>query len=76
MPNDTLTQGQVLAVLMRTIDGMLTEEDTATWWMPYVERARALNLLTIDATDDFNNPITREELIVWAHTMYKNASTQ
>jgi hypothetical protein len=76
MPNDTLTKGQALAVLMRTADGMQSEEDTPTWWMSYVIRANELNLLVIDSTDDFNNPITREELIVWAHTIFKNSISQ
>lgn len=76
MPNDTLTKGQALAVLMRTADGMQPEEDTPTWWMPYVTRANALNLLKIDATNDFNTPITREQLIIWANTIATNAVSQ
>lgn len=76
MPNHTLTKGEALTILMRTADGMQSEEDTSTWWMPYVTRANELKLLHIDSTDDFNNPITREELLVWAHTIFKNSVSQ
>lgn len=69
-PNDTLTKGQALAILMRTVDGWLTEEDTATWWMPYVTRATERKFITFDTLDAFNDPISRGDLIKLAHTIF------
>jgi hypothetical protein len=69
MPNGSLTRGETLTVLMRTIDGMQSEPNNGSRWMPYVERARDLDLLDIDSVANFNEPITRGELIIWAEVM-------
>jgi hypothetical protein len=62
MPHDNLTKGQVFAVLIRIIEGTLSNESNTPWRMEYYVKARVLqltqetNLLNIEA------PITRYEM--------------
>jgi hypothetical protein len=62
MPHDKLTKGQVLAVLMRILEGRMSNETNTPRWIEYYIKARILkltqeaNLLEIDA------PITRYEM--------------
>lgn len=74
MPQGSLTKGQAFAVLMRILDGKQTEPDTATRWMPYVQRAESLKWMTPIDTSDFNASITRGTLIEWAQTLSLAAS--
>jgi hypothetical protein len=62
MPHDKLTKGQVLAVLMRILEGNMSNEANTPRWIEYYVKARILkltqeaNLLGIEA------PITRYEM--------------
>jgi hypothetical protein len=62
MPHDHLTKGQVLAVLIRILEGKLSNETNTPRWIEYYVKARILqltqeaNLLGIEA------PITRYEM--------------
>lgn len=76
LPNDTLTQGQALAILMRSLDGWQTEPDNGQWWMPYVVRAEEIGLITFESTALFNDPISRGDLIEMTYQMAIASTTE
>lgn len=59
---------------MRIVDGKQSEPDTDARWMPYVVTAKEKGLITFPNTNGFNDPISRGELIMMAHTISQNAS--
>jgi hypothetical protein len=68
-----LTRGQALAVLMRIIIGLQPEQNVADRWMPYAVEAENTGLISFTNFDNFDAPITRAELIVWAQMIFKNS---
>ncbi|MDR0650478.1 MAG: hypothetical protein LBG59_03590 [Candidatus Peribacteria bacterium] len=62
MPHDKLTKGQILAVLIRILEGKMSNETNVPRWIEYYVKARIVkltkeaNLLSIEA------PITRYEM--------------
>lgn len=74
MPNESMTKGQALAILMRSLDGWQAEPDTNERWMPYVVKAKEANIITFEHTSDFNTAISRGDLIKMVHTIYLNTS--
>lgn len=76
MPQENLTRGQTLAIMMRIVDGRQNESGQPRW-IKYVDRATELGYLAFANTKGFENAITRWEVIDWAYTIYtKKISSQ
>lgn len=60
MPHDNLTKWQILAVLMRMLEGKMSDETLNPWWIEYYVKAKNLWLTTETTLGNFDLPITRE----------------
>lgn len=73
-PKWTLTRAEALAIIMRAVDSGKKDESGSIWYQIYADRARELGLLSFANFHEFNEAITRWELIEWLHTVSDHIS--
>ncbi|MBC7504086.1 hypothetical protein H7169_03870 [Candidatus Gracilibacteria bacterium] len=71
LPNNTITEAQALAVVIRSAYGM-QDESGKLWYSEYFSIGKDLAIITTEimATLD-KTPITREKLATWIYRIYK-----
>lgn len=60
-PNDTMTTAQFLKIILVT-QGATVEPNGNPWYTPYVNQAINDGMITADTFDDYNTPISREDM--------------
>lgn len=60
-PNDTMTVAQFLKVIL-VVQEMDVVEGGSPWYMPYVNQGIESGIITEDTFDDYNAPISREDM--------------
>jgi len=61
MPRDSLTKGQLLAVLMRIFEWKVSDESGQPWWIEYYVKALALGMTNEMNLAKFDLPVSRRE---------------
>ena len=61
MPRDSLTKGQLLAVLMRIFEWKVSDESGQPWWIEYYVKALALWMTNETNLSKFDQPVSRRE---------------
>ena len=61
MPHDSLTKGQLLAVLLRIFEWKMSDESGQPWWIEYYVKALALWLSNETNLAKFDQPVSRRE---------------
>ena len=61
MPHDSLTKGQLLAVLLRIFEWKMSDESGQPWWIEYYVKALTLWLTNETNLAKFDQPVSRRE---------------
>ena len=61
MPHDSLTKGQLIAVLLRIFEGKMSNESAQPWWIEYYVKALALSMTNEKNLAKFDQPVSRRE---------------
>ena len=61
MPHDSLTKGQLLAVLLRIFEWKMSDESGQPWWIEYYVKAMTLWLTNETNLAKFDQPVSRRE---------------
>jgi len=61
MPHDSLTKGQLLAVLLRIFEWKMSDESGQPWWIEYYVKALTLWLSNETNLAKFDQPVSRRE---------------
>lgn len=67
LPTESMTKGQSLAVLIRMLEGKKSDESMAIWWEKYHQKWVTIGLTTDINVNNFENPITREEIAIFIY---------
>ena len=62
MPHDSLTKGQILAVLMRILEGKMSDETLQPRWIEYYVKAKLLGLTSETVLANVERSVTRGEV--------------
>jgi hypothetical protein len=62
MPHNDLTKGQILAVLMRILEGKMSDETMNPRWIEYYVKAKLLGLTNETVLANLEHSVTREEV--------------
>lgn len=67
LPTESMTKGQALAVLIRMLEGKKSDESMAIWWETYHKKWLTIGLTTDVDVNNFEAPITREEIAIFIY---------
>lgn len=67
LPTESMTKWQALAVLIRMLEGKKSDESSTIWWEKYHQKWVTIWLTTDINVNNFENPITREEIAVFIY---------
>lgn len=75
MPQQTLTKAQAATVLVRMLEGKMSDESKNPWWSDYYKKAKAIGL-TESSQDGFDEPISRRDVALFVYRIRNIVSNE
>ncbi len=75
-PSNTITYGELSAILTRLLGAKVEENKTGAWWVPYIEEAKNIGIykdVVNGNAGDGENKVRRDDMVlmVWNATKYE-----
>jgi len=64
-PRRFLSESEILALIVRTVDGKKQDENVTPWYTNYTIRAAELGIVSMVDENTMNDPVTRGDFIQW-----------